>query len=273
MFAVHKSGELRLSVKGYGILRFFAGIALKIVLGLGICVILLVHRLWVRPQDTPGSEYPFAARGLFLRDYIMPNSPIRTNFYIDGFNVYHRIQEYLQMTGIDYRWLNYRTMLQKKLKYPEVMGEIYFFTAIKGDVGKVARHNALIKALENEGVKVIYGRFKEKKEKQTDVNIAVQILMDAFDNSFARCFLMSADSDLVSAVRTVQMPRLGKEAGLITPPYERGVVDRRNMLELSSVAFRTLELKFEDFRGCSFPATINTPQGGVIKMPKGYSTF
>ena len=202
----------------------------------------------------------------------MPNSPIRTNFYIDGFNVYYRIAEHDKKSGKNYRWLNYRKLLEKKLKPPEVIGKIYFFTTIGKDADRANRHSALIKALENVNVEVRYGRLLDKKEKQTDVNIAVHMLMDAFNDSFDRCFLLSADSDMVPALHAVQLPPLNKEVVLMTPPHAK-FSSHRNIDELSKAANLTLKLKFDDFEGCSFPATINTPQGGVIKMPKGYSTF
>ena len=98
-----KAGNSDYQSKDMEFYGFLQVLALKIALGLGICVILLVHRLWVRPQEPPGSEFYFRSPGdlreFFLRGHIMPNSPIRTNFarpnidsrWAYGFNVYYKL--------------------------------------------------------------------------------------------------------------------------------------------------------------------------------------
>ena len=41
-------------------------------------------------------------------------------------------------------------------------------------------------------------------EKMTDVNVSVELMKDAFQDKFDTAFLISADSDLVSPIRTIQ---------------------------------------------------------------------
>ena len=156
---------------------------------------------------------------------------MRVNFYIDGLNVYHRIRDYLKVTGVDYRWLDYRRVCEKVLRPHEVLGKIYFFTAInhkKLPLSSIGRHQRFIRAMQARDIEVIEGYFYNNNEKQTDINIAVCMLSDAVLRECDKCVLLSADSDFVPALRAVL--RLSKGAvktALITPPYEKGVVNRR----------------------------------------------
>ncbi len=91
---------------------------------------------------------------------------LKVSLYIDGFNIYHRINDYQRKTKICYKWLNYRSLFRSLLKKDEVISEIYFFTAITQDFGfgAVQRHNKYITALESEGIKIIKGYFSKKKK-------------------------------------------------------------------------------------------------------------
>jgi len=83
--------------------------------------------------------------------------------------------------------------------------QVLMFTAFATwDPGKVARHKLFIRANENAGVSVIYGEFKRKdkycklcrresrsfEEKQTDVNIALELFRLAYLDKYERgdCF-------------------------------------------------------------------------------------
>jgi uncharacterized LabA/DUF88 family protein len=52
----------------------------------------------------------------------------------------------------------------------------------------------------------------------TDVNIAVELMQDAFEDHFDVAFLLSADSDLVSPISAVQKSFPGKRVICIFPP-------------------------------------------------------
>jgi uncharacterized LabA/DUF88 family protein len=123
--------------------------------------------------------------------------PIHVNVYIDGLNVYHRINKWRKdnpKEKEDYRWLDYHKAIEKMLKPPEVLQGICFFTAIGKDTGaqNIQRHQTFIDALQAVGVETVYGKFlgkgKNRKEKQTDINIAARVLTDAANNEFDRFF-------------------------------------------------------------------------------------
>ena len=106
----------------------------------------------------------------------------KVSLYIDGFNIYHRIDDYQKKTGICYKWLNYKSLFQSLLKPDEEIANIYFFTAITQDFGinTVQRHNKYITALESEGIEIVKGYFSKKRKPAEfqDVNSkAIDLLM------------------------------------------------------------------------------------------------
>lgn len=63
-------------------------------------------------------------------------------------------------------------------------------------------------------------RWDRPKEKMTDVNIALSMVLDALDDVYDTALLVAADADLVPAVRAVQQ-RAGKQVIVISPPGRR----------------------------------------------------
>jgi len=226
----------------------------------------------------------------------------KVSLYIDGFNIYHRINDYQKKTGICYKWLNYRSLFKSLLKPNEVISDIYFFTAITQDFGfdAVKRHNKYITALESEGIKIIKGYFSKKKklcrvpgcnfkgnkyfdireEKQTDINISLSLLKDAYSKNYDTCFLMSGDNDFAPVLITIK-DLFNINPFLITPPYEPGVVNLKPIKNLKSACFdqkrqkfNVINLKFNNFIGHSLPEKIYDASGDlIVEMPKEYSKF
>lgn len=56
------------------------------------------------------------------------------------------------------------------------------------------------------------------EEKETDVNIALQIVLDAEDDLYDRMILVSADTDLVPAIKKIQERHPDKEITVYAPP-------------------------------------------------------
>jgi hypothetical protein len=116
---------------------------------------------------------------------------IRVACYVDGFNIYHAIDDMsrAQRGALNHlKWLDLRSLMER-FSDPNVhdIGEINYFSAyMKWRADREARHKEYVKALVSRGVKPIMGRFKEKdayckncksvykarEEKESDVNIA-----------------------------------------------------------------------------------------------------
>lgn len=202
----------------------------------------------------------------------------RINFYTDGFNFYHRIRNFLDETGVDYRWLDYHALCESLLRPHETLGEVFFFTAIPHhlDRAKIERHQTVLRALKSRGVQVVEGKFQDKKEKMTDVAIASQMLVDAYEDRFDTCFLISNDSDFVPAVRAVRR-RANKRIGLIVPPSVRPpsrANELRKSMSLSDAGTPLARnLKFSDLNGHGLPPDLPSRNGRIINKPDAYALF
>jgi len=223
----------------------------------------------------------------------------RISFYIDGFNVYHKINEYQEITGICYKWLNYKSLLESLLKPDQIIQRIYFFTAISQFKGpeSVVRHNKYITAHENLRIKIIVGKFirtklecrvkdctyngiklfEKAEEKQTDVNLALNMVLDARNNQFDLCYLVSSDSDFVPALKKVK--EMGKQCGLIIPPQDK-LVKVVKIDELINACYddklktsNIIKLKFEQLVNHILPLQVFNPKNNIpVSMPNEYMT-
>ena len=156
--------------------------------------------------------------------------------FIDGFNLYHALDHF--EAGSDhrrfrkYKWLNLRKLANMFVFGRDTLEEVLYFTTLATwDGSKVARHRSYIRALENEGVTTIYGEFKRKQkhchickgqfwsfeEKQTDVNIALYLLVLAIQERYDKAIIFSGDTDLLPAVKMVRAVFPAKQIGLVIP--------------------------------------------------------
>jgi uncharacterized LabA/DUF88 family protein len=155
----------------------------------------------------------------------------RAMFFVDGFNLYHAIAAKAQFRK--YKWLNLRQLCSSILSSQEQLIKIFFFTAYyPGDAGRRQRHQTYIRALELHDVEIVIGEFKRKdkycqhckktftgyEEKQTDVNIAIELFRQAVQDTYDTAFILSGDSDLVPALRAVKKTFPNKTLKLVLPP-------------------------------------------------------
>lgn len=225
------------------------------------------------------------------------------NFYIDGFNIYHRINDYYKKTDKCYKWLNYRELLETFLNSNEFLGKIYFFTAISKIYGEdsVYRHNKYIDALKSVNIEIVegYWRLKTKNyvlredfckcyvgikvpiEKQTDVKLTSYMLRDAYENKFDKCYLISGDNDFAPALRIIRDNCI-KIVGLITPPFEPNIIEPGKINDLrkscstdeATGSKLVINLKFDNLINHSFKKELIAIDGVTkIEMPRGYNTF
>ncbi len=142
----------------------------------------------------------------------------RAVFFIDGFNVYHAISNPKYSI---YKWLNYNKLAQCFISpQKENIQEVLYFSAYTPwDTEKQERHKTYFSALRFHGVKIILGKFKKVtrncratckevyetfEEKETDVNIAIQLVKKSFHDEYDHAYIISGDSDLVPAIELVK---------------------------------------------------------------------
>lgn len=150
---------------------------------------------------------------------------MKLNVYIDGFNVY-----YGAVRGTPYKWLDLRALCERALSNHAVHRVKYFTADVKprpNDPDQPNRQKAYLNALTClPNVTIHKGLFKAGtrrlplapgepnhprtvsvmyfEEKGSDVNLATELLMDAFRNDFEGAVVLSDDSDLIAPIRAIR---------------------------------------------------------------------
>jgi uncharacterized LabA/DUF88 family protein len=164
----------------------------------------------------------------------------KINFLIDGFNLYHSLDEAsYDLGGAATKWLNIRSLLESYLyliSKDAVLNNIYYFTAIAYYRGQpnVNKHKSYINCLKDTGVICEENRFKKKEikcescghvnmrheEKETDVAIAAKLIEIYMRNECESAVIVSGDTDLVPMVKLTKDIYPGKTTYFLFP-YKR----------------------------------------------------
>jgi hypothetical protein len=137
--------------------------------------------------------------------------------YIDGFNLYFGLRE---KGWKRFYWLNLRQVALNLLKpYQTLVAVKYFTSVVTAPPDKNRRQATFLEALGTlPDFSIYHGHFladevtcwqcghtyTTHREKMTDVNIATELLSDAFTDRFDAALLISADSDLVGPIQKVR---------------------------------------------------------------------
>lgn len=193
------------------------------------------------------------------------------NVYIDGFNLYHAI---VALNDAKLKWINFKELGKSFLKPSEVLGRVVFFTAIlTWEKEKQARHKNYIAAQKACGVEVVESNFRRvnkhcrvmdrycsrHEEKQTDVAIAVSVLMDAVSERMSRAILITADSDQIPLVKALAKNFPAVTVTLAAPPG-RGHEAR----ELGSLVSDRRPITADRLRGCALPRDVFDAKGKKV---------
>ena len=155
----------------------------------------------------------------------------RAMAYIDGFNLYYGLRSRHWQR---FYWLNLHLLAQLLTKSDQRLVYTHYYTSIvTSPDDKNRRQNTYIEALRTPpDFDITYGHFLAEPitckhcghtyttyhEKMTDVNIAAQLLVDAFQDRFDLALLISADSDLVGPIRTLRELYPQKRVIVVFPP-------------------------------------------------------
>lgn len=200
----------------------------------------------------------------------------RVVVYIDGFNLYFGMLD----AGFDYcKWLNLKLLVENLLHQNQSLIEIKYFTSRVGNnPDKQKRQNTYIEALESVGVTIYYGNYQSDKieckrcknvwptynEKMTDVNIATQILIDAYQDKYDMAMLISGDSDLVPPIRAVHELFKNKRVFVAFPP-------KRHNQSVALNARGSLTIGRKKLVDSQFSPDIQKKDGFVLKKPKDWT--
>ena len=197
-------------------------------------------------------------------------------FFIDGFNVYHSIKR--KKTYHKYLWLNYRSIAERFIKKGDTISKIYYFSAYATwKPHSMKRHRKLVDALKSKNVNVVLGKFKKKdrhckvcgasflarEEKQTDVNIAVYLFKEAYENNYDTAFIMTNDTDLIPAIKMVKNSFPSKKIGVLFP-IDRSSVELKNTCHF----WRAVQRK--DLSKSQFSDQVQLPSGVILTRPRSW---
>lgn len=200
----------------------------------------------------------------------------RVTTYIDGFNLYFGLRS---KGWRRYYWLNLHQLSLALLKPGQQLDAVHYFTArIRANghnVDDMRRQSLYIEALQTlPDTTLHFGHFLDKprqcrqcgaqwmdyEEKMTDVNIAVQMLADAFDDRFDTALIISADSDLTTPVSKVRQRFPAKRVVIAQPPGRRSTALCNNATGYFTIGEAKL-------RASQLPDQVQRADGFVLLRP------
>jgi hypothetical protein len=220
----------------------------------------------------------------------MPNSKPEEKYrvisYIDGYNLYHGMQDKARIVDGKGNQVNreyYRYMwsdlvkLSASLLRPnqELIATKYFTSRVSGNVASEERQAKWLDVISTlPSLSIYYGTFQtdpkkcpacqkrefHPQEKKTDVNIATQMICDGLRDKFDTALLITGDSDQVP---TIQM---------ITHEFNKSVIvafpPERLSAELKLYARANMTIGAQKFKDAIMSHSTTLPNGVVIECPQ-----
>ena len=208
----------------------------------------------------------------------------RCTIYVDGFNWYFGIFQHRPA----WKWLNVQSFFEA-LRLDEDVVAVKFFTALVDPLKHVStrrdRQKRYMRALGTlPKVKIILGKYQERtvtcrahdcmrrleyqvpEEKKTDVNMAVNLLEDAFRGLTDSMVIVSGDSDLEPAVEWVRRNYPQIKITVYIPVLEDEREERRNH-NYHRMGVTCKPLPLADIPRHVFPATVRVNESETITRP------
>jgi len=202
---------------------------------------------------------------------------MKTNVYVDGFNLY-----YGAVRGTPYKWLDVRKACELAFPKNEIH-EIHYCTAIVEDTARnpqqSVRQRTFIRALETTGVEVHYGSFLSNvvtmplaepspggprtvrviktEEMGSDVALGALLVSHGYQKRYKAAIVLSNDSDLVLPIRIV-CDELDLPVGILNPHPNFSV-------ELSKAAVFRKALRKGVLAASQFPEMFEDERGTITK--------
>jgi uncharacterized LabA/DUF88 family protein len=193
----------------------------------------------------------------------------RVIFYFDGFNFFNGLKERAIEFPVwkNYYWIDFIKLCEQFIQEGQLIS-VKYFTAPPSNDGQRSRQSALFSAnklLYPDTFSQINGNYQNKtieckkcrkkfdhpEEKRTDVNIAISMMLDCFNNNADTLVLISADSDQVPTIQAIKKNFPEKKVKVYFPP-------NRKSAELLAVLRQVvyLENNEDKFRSSVMPEKI-----------------
>ena len=170
-----------------------------------------------------------------------------------------------------YLWLNLHTFIYSFLPKEYDLVKIHYFTAtVRDNPDSKKRQQLYWKALETiphlerhlgRQISDGHGGYVEK---QSDVNLALQMYCDALEEKSQSLVLVSGDSDQVPTIKRIHNLTKGIEFFAIFPPY-------RFSQDIADIIPRTYKVREPSLRANQFPDTIKIDNIPDIIKPLEWS--
>jgi hypothetical protein len=201
---------------------------------------------------------------------------VRTNVYVDGFNLY-----YGAVRGTPYRWLDLARLCKVMLPNDTIQSIKYFTARVSArpnDPDKPMRQQIYMRALRTiPNLRIIYGHFltharqmvltgsnppkrvwvDKTEEKGSDVNLAAHLLYDGFKGFFDVAVLITNDSDLLEPIRMIRYD-LRLPVGILNPHQYHSRVLKPHTTFMKRI-------RQADVAASQFPDTLTDAKGTFYK--------
>ena len=193
--------------------------------------------------------------------------------YIDGFNLYFGLRS---KGWSKYLWLDLCKLSEALMESNQSLQHTKYFTSrVLGNIGKQERQTAYLDALATlDRFSIYWGHYQPDQkqcqkcghyayhpiEKKTDVNIATQLLCDAFHDLFDTALIVSGDSDLVPPIEAVKKLHPKKRIVVAFPP-------KRFSSELALQAHGYFNIFEAKLRQSRLPSKVTLPSGMQVECP------
>ena len=205
----------------------------------------------------------------------MPDNKQRVIIYVDGFNFYFGLKN---KKWRKYYWLDLVKFFSQFMRPHQELVEVNYFSAVpNNNKGKKDRQDLFFSANKmNPKFNLFLGKFMQKsvihqtcgkpyitfEEKETDVNIATNMIRDVVLERCDLSILISADSDLIPPIDFIKEYKPIHKIITFFPP-NRFSYD----LQKKSNSFIKLDNHELKFKNAILDDEITLPNGYVLKRP------
>ena len=182
----------------------------------------------------------------------------------------------LSQVFINCKWLNISKLVNNLLQINQELIAIKYFTSrVSNNPDKQKRQTIYIEALESVGIKIYYGHYQSDAtecrqcgniwptfhEKMTDVNIATQMMIDAYQDRYDMAMLISGDSDLVPPIKAIHELFKNKRVFVAFPP-------KRHNASVALAAKGSMIIGRKKLVDSLFDKEVPKKDGYILKKPK-----
>ncbi len=199
--------------------------------------------------------------------------------YVDGFNLYYGLHDAARCRLL---WLDL-VALARSLRPRSQLAAVKYFTApVLGEPQAASRqgmYQSALLAQNGDKIAIIQGRHQSDtvtcrgcgkswtkyEEKETDVNIASTLVLDAAKGNMTSALILSADSDLVPGIKAARelAPRSFFAAAF--PP-------KRHSDELKKLMSASFHINLPRIRAAQLPDVVKDPDNGrEYKRPRKWT--